>query len=803
MIFSLLIAAAAVLFLVIVGISLLLFGREWLSARREAAFARNLGRQSGLVTRLQEASAENFDDALRQLAAVPDPALREAILDRARAEAPAESLPFLVRAFEDLGVVERCIGELEGAPGWEDRAGAAERLGRIGSARAVPALLRVFRDIRDEDADVRGAALRALGRIRDPEALPRLIEALGFPEASLPPRIAEIIVLFGAGAVPLLIGELRNLDSDVRRIWAAEILGWLGDPRAAIPLIESLGDVSPEVRAKAAGGLGKLRDTRAVDRLLEILLSDPIPFVRTRAAQALGSIGHPKVIDHLVHVLKDPEWWVRIRAIEALEVIGRASVGALLVALEDDDEEVRRRAAMALERMGYVEESIAALESGGYRSDISRILLLVGRAGVTEVLFGKLKETGGDGRKLLVRLAGDIGDPAAGPAIRAVLSERGDPSLRSRAVEALGKIGCREAVPDLLECLRDPDDWVRRASVHALASLGTEEHAEDLVRLLKDPVPETRRAVCRVVSELAGERGDAPVENLLADPSPAVRAEALRAVRKRGLARCEPKVREALGDAAPEVRLEAALALAAVGGETSVEAILRAAKGASDRLVEALTMAIRRCHEGPFPDLLARAPGPLTREQVLVLLEAAAGKGEGGLDFLSRNLEDADPVKRRGAVFALRGIEPNEAEKRLEGPLRDPDERVREAAVTAAALLGSPSLFSRVEGLSVDPRERVRFAVALALGISGDGKYRGSLAALGKDRDPAVRAAAAMALSLRNDPELVASLRDYSLDEDLCARARELFVKESPDPLVRKVVEEATRRDMMETRLFL
>jgi HEAT repeat protein len=132
---------------------------------------------------------------------VPDPEVREAILDRAREEVSPETISFLVRAYEDLAITNRYIEEVEQSPKWEDRARAAERLGRMGSPRAVPVLLRVIRDMKDEDEDVRGAALRALGRIRDPRALPGLIEALGFPEASLPPRIAEIIVMFGEDAV--------------------------------------------------------------------------------------------------------------------------------------------------------------------------------------------------------------------------------------------------------------------------------------------------------------------------------------------------------------------------------------------------------------------------------------------------------------------------------------------------------------------------------------------------------------------------------------------------------------------------
>lgn len=802
--FSLLIVVTVVLFLVMVGVSFLLFGREWIRTRREETFARDLGVHTGLVSRLRAASPEEFDGVFRQLATVQDFAMREAILDRACEEAPPESISLFVRAYEDLGITERYVEELEQSPKWEDRASAAERLGRIGSPRAVPALLRVIRDIKDEDEDVRGAALRALGRIRDPRALPGLIEALGYPEASLPPRIAEIIVMFGKDAVPLLIAELRNLDSDVRRMWAAEILGWLDDQQAAIPLIESLGDISPEVRAKAAGGLGKIRDARAVERLLEMLLSDPIPFVRTRVAQALGAIGHPKVIDHLIHVLKDPEWWVRIRAIEALEEIGQSSSGALLVALEDDDEEVRRRAAVALERMGYVQEGIGILQDEGFRPDIFRVLLLIGKAGVTEVLNGSIRAARGDARKLLVRLAGEIGDVSAGPVLRNVLSESGDWSLRSRVVQALGKVRCQEAVPDILACLGDSTEWVRRAAVEALSSLGAEEHAETLVRLLKDPVPETRKSVCRVLAGLSGEKGDAFVEGLLADPSPAVRAEALRAVTSRKIQGVEPKVRQLLADSSEEVRLEAAMALSAVGESVSVDAILRAARGASDRLAEALIAAITWCHQGPFADLLSRVPDPLSREQVVVLLEAASrGTGEGRLDFVSRYLEAPDPRQRSCATFALRGFGAAEVADLLERPMQDPDDRVRVAAVTVAALGGEEAFLSLSEGLASDPHEAVRFQAALAFGISGKRKFRDILLALGRDQDPSVRAGAAMALSLQNDPELIPAIRDFSLDEELCGKAREIFVRASPDPLVARVVEEASSRNMMEPRLFL
>jgi HEAT repeat protein len=277
------------------------------------------------------------------------------------------------------------------------------------------------------------------------------------------------------------------------------------DPVAGGALIAALDDVSPEVRAKAAGSLGKLKEAGSLDRLLEMLLSDPVPFVRTRVSQALGSIGHPRVIDTLIRVLKDPEWWVRIRAIEALEQIGKPASGALLVALEDDDPEVVRRAATALERMGYVHESIETLERDGYRADVVKILHLVGKAGVTEMIFGNIATAKEPARKILVRLAGDIGNPAAGNVLRLLLDAEKNPSLRSRVVEALGKLAFRDAIPEILSCLRDPNEWVRRAAVVALSAMGPGDHVDELLRLMKDPAPQTRKAVCRR-SELGEER---------------------------------------------------------------------------------------------------------------------------------------------------------------------------------------------------------------------------------------------------------------------------------------------------------
>ena len=59
---------------------------------------------------------------------------------------------------------------------------------------------------------------------------------------------------------------------------------------------------------------------------------------------------------------------------------------------------------------------------------------------------------------------GNIGDPAAVPALTRALGEQ-DTMVRSHAAWALGRIGGREAVDDLVRALRSEDDAAVRSEI--------------------------------------------------------------------------------------------------------------------------------------------------------------------------------------------------------------------------------------------------------------------------------------------------------------------------------------------------
>src|SRR5262249_6950807 len=128
---------------------------------------------------------------------------------------------------------------------------AVLELGRIGDAKAVELLMASLTRL---DGVSRSAA-RELGKLRDERAIPPLVALLGHEEVSQ--AAVDALLAFGAPAIG--------------------------------PLMEVLGNGNGTARQAAATALGELRDTRAVEPLIEVMQTDEVYAVRTAAATALGS----------------------------------------------------------------------------------------------------------------------------------------------------------------------------------------------------------------------------------------------------------------------------------------------------------------------------------------------------------------------------------------------------------------------------------------------------------------------------------------------------------------------------------
>ncbi len=139
------------------------------------------------------------------------------------------------------------------------RAAAAESLGYTAEA-ADESVVRVLIDaLDDEDQEVILCAAWALGEVRSPTAVPRLI------------------------------GLLKHTNWRVRET-AAESLGWTGDAAAVAPLIETVEkDRNWNVRLCATWSLGHIADRRAIPVLIRTL-KDENRRIAAKAAKSLSKI---------------------------------------------------------------------------------------------------------------------------------------------------------------------------------------------------------------------------------------------------------------------------------------------------------------------------------------------------------------------------------------------------------------------------------------------------------------------------------------------------------------------------------
>lgn len=241
----------------------------------------------------------------------------------------------VLRAEKDVAGLIDALGSDDGLT----RQRAALALGDLAGAEAVAPLIRALGDpltaVREAAAD----SLALLG----PPAVGPLVELIESPEAS--GKYEERTVI-GAG------GRTWELETrqDLRRVYAAAILGEIGDPAAVEPLVRALRDAGDDLRYQAAGAVAKF-GSGAVEPLTAVL-ADPDPDTRIVAVGVLGDTGEAAAVEPLVGALRDGNADVRGAAGGALIRLGGAAVEPLIAATKDADRNVRLYAAGALKYIG-------------------------------------------------------------------------------------------------------------------------------------------------------------------------------------------------------------------------------------------------------------------------------------------------------------------------------------------------------------------------------------------------------------------------------------------------------------------
>jgi len=246
----------------------------------------------------------------------------------------------------------------------------------------------------------------------------------------------------------------KLLDDPDKAVRMAALMGVAEMPVPPDPtqVIKLLKDPDLNVQHKAIDALVKWRHPDTLTLLLP-LLQDESEYIRRGAVEVLNAIADTNSVKQLLGAIKDSDWWVRERASDALIKIGGPRVvEAMLGLIKDDDEYIRRTA-------------IEVINASGEISDFEQVL-------------DALEDSDWWVRERAIDALGSMGSDKSLPLLYKALKK--DEHTRRAAVRALGQIGNRGAIKELVPMLRDPDETVRKETLQALAALSSESHAHKL-----------------------------------------------------------------------------------------------------------------------------------------------------------------------------------------------------------------------------------------------------------------------------------------------------------------------------------
>jgi HEAT repeat protein len=272
---------------------------------------------------------ERFRDTILRRGPSRDPRFLEPLLAAVRAEprgrdAACAGLGRLgsPRALDALLAVLHDGKEDSGA-----RFTAAEAIAGSGDRKAIDELLRFIERGRGKPHSLPNEFIRALRSSADDRALDRLFAAVWEPDfaESAGSALKEV-------ASPRAVSRLLAVVADPRpypltKLYACAALLRIHDPAAVGGLVSVVSDrkQTSDNRRLAIMSLQRFEDRRAVPALTEAL-KDKEAVIRKDAASALGGIGNPRAVEALTRLSQDEDKSVRAEAKTAIEKIKELSL---------------------------------------------------------------------------------------------------------------------------------------------------------------------------------------------------------------------------------------------------------------------------------------------------------------------------------------------------------------------------------------------------------------------------------------------------------------------------------------------
>lgn len=470
-----------------------------------------------LIVRLVEDDDENVRVAAAEaLGKIRDPRAVDALLGCLTRSCQGWLLNAAVEALGEIGdgrALEPLLAALDRS---NLREPVLEALGKIGTTNIIGPLIS---SLADPLRIVREVSIAAIAAIYRKSAAPDRLRITARVRGGMSGRAVDFL----EEILTTSTGELQKT--------AITLLGWTGRESSISKLLSLLKE--EELEEPVAESLKYLDKGRAA--LLFPYLSSDNALVRQTVAQVLGDIGNPESAKPLIALLRDENGHVRSASAIALgRLKSRQALAPLLELLDDEYESVQETAISALAAIGD-ESALDGLTKDFSSRDASmrrNIALLLGKfttEKAVDALAFALKDEEPHVRKAVVKA---LGNAPGVKALRSLLlaATDDDPEVRVLAADALGARDASEAGDALIALLADSDLWVRAAAARGLGRTGGDKAGEALVERLGAASDIFLLALVDVLGKLHFARARDPLLRLASHADPEVRKTVLVAL---------------------------------------------------------------------------------------------------------------------------------------------------------------------------------------------------------------------------------------------------------------------------------
>lgn len=393
------------------------------------------------------------------------------------------------------------------------RLAAVKALAGLGTREAMELLVAA---LADDDDDVRFHAALAL-RDAPAKIQKKIIQLFGHKKWKVREQASKLLAEFSEPPVPTLIESLGRREDPNVTFWAIRTLGEIGDPRAVPGLVDVLHSGSSEEKIAATGAIARIEGRKSAKFLVETLTDDHW-HVRKAAADALVAMG-PSVVPEIVRMLDTDNRDLFHWAMKILTTLADAAsvepILALLARTHDND----RREVMvrALGEIGGA-RPVAALvellsdESWTMRKCAAESLVRMGEAALDDVA-ARYATGNPDVRYWVVRIAGEVkslrdGKPGrAADLVRSALDDA-EWFVRSCAATAAGELGQVGAVTPLLRCMFDDNPEVRKNAALALERLAVPDAVPQLEEAARGGDPDVAGVALELLERIRNGDGN-------------------------------------------------------------------------------------------------------------------------------------------------------------------------------------------------------------------------------------------------------------------------------------------------------